>query len=49
MLQSWFVYIINQELKKYSEILYNGARLIEGLTIENPTEFSNDICELISE
>ena len=38
-----------EKLKKYSEILYNGARLIEGLTIENPTKFSNDICELISE
>lgn len=37
-----------EELKKYSKILYNGARLIEGLAIENPTEFSNSICELIS-
>lgn len=37
-----------EELKKYSKILYNGARLIEGLSIENPTEFSNAICELIS-
>ena len=38
-----------EELKKYSKILYNGARLIEGLNIENPTEFSNIICELLSE
>ncbi len=37
-----------EELKKYSKILYNGARLIEGLNIENPTEFSNMICELLS-
>lgn len=37
-----------EELKKYSKILYNGARLIEGLNIENPTEFSNLICELIA-
>ena len=37
-----------EELKKYSKILYNGARLIEGLNIENPTEFSNIVCELIS-
>lgn len=37
-----------EELKKYSKILYNGARLIEGLNIENPTEFSNMICEIIS-
>lgn len=36
------------ELKKYSKILYDGARLIEGLNIENPTEFSNIVCELIS-
>ena len=37
-----------EELKKYSKILYDGARLIEGLNIDNPTEFSNLICELIS-
>ena len=37
-----------EELKKCSKILYNGARLIEGLNIENPTEFSNLICELIA-
>ena len=36
-----------EELKKYSKILYNGARLIEGLTIENPTEFNNDICQIM--
>ncbi len=43
------LYINDKEtLKKYSKILYNGARLIEGLTIENPTEFNNSICELIS-
>lgn len=36
------------ELKKYTKILYAQARLIEGLTIENPTEYSNWICELIS-
>lgn len=37
-----------EELKKYSKILYNGARLIEGLNIENPTEFNNMICDIIS-
>lgn len=37
-----------EELKKYSKILYNSARLIEGLNIENPTEFSNLVCELLS-
>lgn len=37
-----------EELKNYSKILYNGARLIEGLSIDNPTEFSNMICDIIS-
>ncbi len=37
-----------EELKKYSKVLYNTARLIEGLSIENPTDFSNLICDLIS-
>ena len=37
-----------EELKKYTKILYSQARLIEGLTIENPTEISNLICEIIS-
>lgn len=36
------------ELKKYTKILYSEARLIEGLTIDNPTEISNLICEVIS-
>lgn len=35
-------------LKKYTKILYSQARLIEGLTIENPTEISNLICEVIA-
>ena len=37
-----------EELKKYAQILYNGARLIEGLTIENPTEFNNLVCEIMT-
>ncbi len=37
-----------EELKKYSKILYVQARLIEGLKIDNPTEYSNWICDLIS-
>ncbi len=36
------------ELKKYTKILYSQARLIEGLPIDNPTEISNLICEIIS-
>ena len=34
-------------LKEYSKVLYAQARLIEGLSIENPTEISNIICNLI--
>ena len=37
-----------EELKKYTKVLYSQARLIEGLPIENPTEISNYICEIIS-
>lgn len=36
------------ELKKYTEILYAQARLIEGLSIENPTEITNLICDILS-
>ena len=35
-------------LEKYSKVLYSEARLIEGLNIDNPTEISNLICEMIS-
>lgn len=34
-------------LKVYSNLLYNQALLMEGLPIENPVEFSNQICELM--
>ena len=37
-----------EEFKKYSKVLYAQARLIEGLSIDNPTEISNLICDLIS-
>ena len=36
------------QLEKYSKVLYNQARLIEGLGVENPTELTNIICELMS-
>ena len=36
------------ELKKYGKILYAEARLIEGLTIDNPTEISNFICDIMA-
>ncbi len=35
-------------LKEYSKILYAQARLIEGLSIENPTELTNIICNELS-
>ena len=35
-------------LEKYTKILYSQARLIEGLPIDNPTEISNLICDIIS-
>ena len=37
------------ELEKYTKILYAQARLIEGLPIDNPTEISTLICDVISE
>ncbi len=36
-----------EELKKYSKVLYAQARLIEGLPIDNPTEITNLICDLL--
>ena len=37
-----------EELKKYTQVLYAQARLIEGLPAENPTQISNLICEIIA-
>lgn len=37
----------NDKLKKYANMLYTQAMLIEGMTIDNPVEFSNLICELM--
>ena len=34
-------------LKKYAKVLYAQARLIEGLSIENPTEISNLMTEIM--
>jgi len=36
------------ELKNISEILYNQALLMEGFELENPVEFSNSLCELMT-
>ena len=38
-----------EEFDNYTRILYQQARLIEGLPIDNPTEISNLICDVISE
>ena len=35
-------------LKKYTKILYDEARLIEGLPVSDPTELSSLVCELLS-
>ncbi len=35
------------KLKMYANLLYNQALLIEGLPIEDPVEFTNDICKLM--
>lgn len=35
-------------LKDYTKILYAQARLIEGLPVENPTEVTNLICDMLS-
>ena len=34
--------------ENYTKVLYAQARLIEGLAIENPTEISNLICDILS-
>ena len=36
-----------EKLKKLARVLYNQALLIEGLTIEDPVQYANDIYELI--
>jgi len=36
------------EFNKYTKILYSEARMIAGLPIDNPTEISRLICEVIS-
>ena len=36
------------EFSKYTKILYSEARLIEGLPIDNPTEISNLICDVLA-
>ncbi|MBV1821225.1 hypothetical protein KUA25_24585, partial [Bacteroidales bacterium MSK.15.36] len=35
------------KLKMISNLLYNQALLIEGLPVEDPVQFANDVCKLI--
>lgn len=43
------LYISDKDaLVDYTKILYNQARLIEGLSIDNPTELTNLICDMMS-
>lgn len=35
------------KLKMYANLLYNQALLIEGLPIDDPVQFANDVCSLI--
>ncbi len=37
-----------EKLKTYTSLLYNQALLIEGISITDPVEFTNNICKLMS-
>ncbi|WP_077596946.1 molecular chaperone HtpG [Oceanobacillus kimchii] len=37
----------DEKLKLYTNLLYNQALLIEGLPINDPVEFTNDICKVM--
>ena len=44
------LYTDNQEkLKEYAQLLYTQALLIEGISIDDPVAFSNQICGLMTE
>lgn len=36
-----------EKFKLYTVLLYNQALLMEGLPIEDPLSFSNDVCKLM--
>ena len=36
-----------EKLKAYTRLLYAQAQLIEGLSVEDPVEFSNTLCDLM--
>jgi len=37
-----------EKLRLYTELLYNQALLIEGLTVTDPVEFTNNICKIMT-
>ncbi|KDR95525.1 molecular chaperone HtpG [Peptoclostridium litorale DSM 5388] len=37
----------SEKFKLYTSVLYNQARLIEGLPLEDPVEFTNNICKIM--
>ena len=37
-----------EKFEKYTKVLYAQSKLIEGLPIDNPTELSNLVCDLLS-
>ena len=37
-----------KQFEKYTKVLYAQSKLIEGLPIDNPTELSNLVCDLLS-
>ena len=36
-----------EKAEKIATVLYNQALLIEGLSIEDPVEYANDVCSLM--
>lgn len=38
-----------KDVEKYAKVLYAQARLIEGLSIDNPNEISDLVCEMIAQ
>ena len=38
-----------EQFEKYTKVIYFEARLIEGLPIDNPTEMSNLMCDIMAD
>ena len=37
-----------EELEKYTKVFFNGARLLSGLPVDNPSELTDLICDMLS-